>query len=1133
MIPMQRFLFLFFCLTVSFSFAQQVKTQKDILKIPNTDLVKDFNLKVEGNIKPTTVIKSTFTDIGFGFENKSFSYLKKDYSTRTLTFEGNRLISNINKFQNAFGKPNAFYFYYSYDANGILKSSTSKSSNAGKLDGDDEINEYSFYNNGLIKESVYKGRGKVETLTYNYKNNTLSYSFPNGNTTYHLKNSLVTKEVTFNKSANKTFTESYTYNNQGFLTKQQGDTRTYAFELNKYNLIEKEVRTSYTTHYKYVYDKHGNWIIAYTLSKGDKGLYGSRFNFYLREITYSNGEVTGGKTPESRNIKAALLKARQSLYDELILGKKPYVAKKVQNIDLGFPMLEIEEDYGLKIGKKNAIPVKLEKKQFDQRAKRGNAGIATELKLESVTEFDQKLKKVTTSQITRKAKTTKYEYTYDAQGRLVKYWSDNGLYGNRFESYVYQEDDFVRFISFKKDGPTTKEMYKKMDYGYITGGQINDKIYVENNLVTKKVSNYNTGSPSESIYTHNDQGKVTKLESKYYVTTKKYNANGDVIFSKETKKSDGSYTAYNYAYKYDTYGNWIIQVRLIDMSMAKGIPSFPNPTLRQITYSNGKVTGTTNISKVENDLVSLRKKVRGLADDTNSQVATWKKTKEGKFYFYVNDKPVQKAELGYMGDDILAFNQDNNTLYKLENAQKASPDKTFTAKKVDIATKYGYWFKKPNGSVAVFKKNGVIIQKADLYKYAPNNIDVFYLGEGETRQVVLQNYKNAKTFTVYPALNYNTYDPEETTNNTLTTNTNTEAKPTGTCLRGDCDNGYGEFKYASSGKTAKGFFTNGQPDGVILIESANIKDAVFSSYASSFDKNDAFTYEYDGKNTVYFYDKNRTKGFANDSKKKETYELVFKNRKVVSKRLLKYNGETGCMLGNCTNGIGVYKYSNGAFYFGTFSNGKRNGFGKIDFSNGNYYIGEFVSGEYNGLGSYTWSEHHYYMGEYKNGKYHGKGVMYYNKTRYDAGNWANGKFQGKLSGSNSSSVSNSSSSSSSSSVSNSIATSSFNTFSSAEKSKITACNGDAKCVATYFNTLYKDNRGKLSEKDLHKKMTDYFHSLFNLNPKLAYNICFKMDIDTFNTVKIKTLPQKVQDYLKNNAQKIMDGYDKHMKKQGY
>ena len=179
---------------------------------------------------------------------------------------------------------------------------------------------------------------------------------------------------------------------KGFLTYEDRGNYKYTFELNASNLIEKEIQKAYTKYFKYVYDKYGNWIIAYTLSKseGAKGLYGSRFNFYIRQLTYSNGDVTGGVTPDDKNIKPALLKVRQQLYDELMNGKKQFVAKKIRNLDLEFPLHEIEEDYGLKV-KGNIIPIQLNKKQFDQRAKRGSTELATELKIVSSTTFDKKI----------------------------------------------------------------------------------------------------------------------------------------------------------------------------------------------------------------------------------------------------------------------------------------------------------------------------------------------------------------------------------------------------------------------------------------------------------------------------------------------------------------------------------------------------------------------------------------------------------------------------------------------------------------------------------------------------------------------------------------------------------------------
>ena len=456
---MKRFTILFLLFTVVAN-AQQVKTQKDIIQVPNTHLIKDFNLKTKGNIRPTKVIKSTFTDIGFGFENKNFNYLKKDYSIRTLTFEGNLLKSNINEFNNAFGKPNSFLFYYEHDSKGILKSSTSKSSNAGKLDEGEEKNEYSFYNNGLIKESKFIGKTN-NIQKYAYNNNKLSYNFSNGTTTYHLTNGLVTKSVTFNKSANQNYMITFKYNSNGFLVDEDRGNYKYTFELNASNLVEKEIQKAYTKYFKYVYDKYGNWIIAYTLSKtdGSKGLHGSRFNFYIRQLTYSNGDVTGARTPDDSNIKPALLKVRQQLYDELINNKKAYVAKKIRNIDLEFPLHEIEEDYGLKI-KGNIVPVQLNKKQYDASTKRGSTALVHEVKIESSQTFDKNLRKVKVSKVTMRGTTTTYNFQYDSQGRLKKYWSVGGRYGDTYENYSYQNNgNFTKNKSFKEGDQSIKSTF--------------------------------------------------------------------------------------------------------------------------------------------------------------------------------------------------------------------------------------------------------------------------------------------------------------------------------------------------------------------------------------------------------------------------------------------------------------------------------------------------------------------------------------------------------------------------------------------------------------------------------------------------------------------------------------------------
>lgn len=1133
---MKRFLILLIIFS-STSWAQEVKTQKEILQLQNTDLVKDFNLKTKGSIKPVIVNKSTYNDVGFGLVSKKFSYAKKDYIQKILTFKGTKLTSYSSQFHYNFGTTNGFDFTYYYDEKGHLKEMTSKSSSSNYI----SKTFYTYSSNNKIKKvnetgTYADGKKYDKTTNYIYKGNLISYDFENGSKTIHLKNNLVTKQVTFNKSANKTYTDSYQYNSNGFLTYEYKGTSEYTYTFNDKNLLKTVISKNHTSHYKYVYDKYGNWIVAYQLAISEKDysgnktsphLYGSRFAFHVREIKYSNGDVTGSVNPEDSKTKNEIIRIRTELYDSLVEasvsyrrtanssylfkingqqearntasgfmdrsllvfhkpsnqlficedfgdkeeGKdfpakkididtkngywyrtpkgiihvfkadgtyiekfdvfkyatndvdailkenndspqillenyrnsasykvysvklhgssvKPTVAKKgLQKDVFSLPKTDIVEDFNLKIGNGTIIPKQIDEKQFDQRTKRGSTEIMTTLERSKAWYFDTQNKRINSNSIIYRDQKTTIKYIYDSKGKLLmhNYKSPTFKYTDTF---TYDDDGTFRYVRiYGGDSNSSRQTFKKTDYGYISSGLIFKKYYLKSNLVQKAIVNYNRSEPSEDTYTYNNLNQKVKDDSSFATVEYVYNSNGDIETYIESSKHTNTVTTKNHVYSYDKYGNWIISLSILDLSYAKGIPSFPNPKLRKITYSNGEVTGTTNIDEVKNELISLRKKIRQIENSTIAKTATWKKTSKDNFYFYIGNKAITKAKNSFMGDHILFFHTEENQLYLLENFNTATINNSNNAKKLNIDTKHGYWYKKPDGGVTVFFGNGEYSKESTLYKYAPNNIDVIYQGKNQSSKVVLKNYKNAQVNTVYSAVAFDSYD--ETVVNT--TKKNTDA---GECIKGDCENGYGERKF-SNGIIAEGFFQNGRPYGPMHLNTPAKNESQLANFKGNYTNKAGMVYRYYGNRYTDMIDYGKQIGVSNDATTKKTFTLNFKDGKVVSKTLMTNNGNDGCIAGNCTNGSGVYKYDNGAFYFGTFKNGQRDGFGKLDFSSGNFYIGEFSNNNYSGYGTYTWSKYNFYMGEYKNGTYHGKGVMYYNKDRYDAGNWENGKFVGK------------------------------------------------------------------------------------------------------------------------------------------
>ncbi len=102
-----------------------------------------------------------------------------------------------------------------------------------------------------------------------------------------------------------------------------------------------------------------------------------------------------------------------------------------------------------------------------------------------------------------------------------------------------------------------------------------------------------------------------------------------------------------------------------------------------------------------------------------------------------------------------------------------------------------------------------------------------------------------------------------------------------------------------------------------------------------------------------------------------------------------------CTEGNCENGQGTYKYSDGAKYKGQWKNSRLDGQGTITYLDGSKYVGQWKNNQRHGQGTYIYPDGSKYIGQSKDGQKHGQGTYIFPDGSKYVGQWKNGQMNGQ------------------------------------------------------------------------------------------------------------------------------------------
>jgi len=100
---------------------------------------------------------------------------------------------------------------------------------------------------------------------------------------------------------------------------------------------------------------------------------------------------------------------------------------------------------------------------------------------------------------------------------------------------------------------------------------------------------------------------------------------------------------------------------------------------------------------------------------------------------------------------------------------------------------------------------------------------------------------------------------------------------------------------------------------------------------------------------------------------------------------------TGCVEGDCEDGVGTWTYTDKTTYVGEWNVGKKHGQGTVTWPNGYIYKGEFHNDIWHGQGTLTFPDGATYAGEWRDGFMNGQGTFTLADGTVKKGIWKDGE----------------------------------------------------------------------------------------------------------------------------------------------